>query len=179
MAGKKGADKLGDRQSKFVDEYLIDLNATQAYIRAGYSARGAEVSAHRLLRIPKVQVVLEKRMKERSVRTGITVDRVLQEYGRIAFADSRKFFSTSGSLVPIHQLGDDEAAVIAGMDVSRPLGSDDAAPAEVLKIKLVNKLGALDSVARHLGMFLGKDSLDLTLGAALAERLNRARNRTK
>lgn len=78
---------LTPRQQRFVDEYLIDLNATQAAIRAGYSAGSAEVEGSRLLRNAKVAAEVSSRKAERSERTEITQDRVLAELWAIATAD--------------------------------------------------------------------------------------------
>lgn len=66
------------RQERFVQEYLVDLNATQAAIRAGYAKRGAEVTGHRLLRNPKIQCAIQAAQKRREKRVEITQDFVLQ-----------------------------------------------------------------------------------------------------
>lgn len=71
--------KLSPKQQLFADEYLIDLNATQAAIRAGYSPKTADVKGSQLLGIVKVRTYIEQKMAERSRRTGINQDRVLQE----------------------------------------------------------------------------------------------------
>lgn len=75
------------KQARFVDEYLIDLNATRAAIRAGYSVKTAEVQGSRLLRDAKVQAAISARQAQRSERTEITQDRVLEELWAIATAD--------------------------------------------------------------------------------------------
>lgn len=158
MGGKSG--KLTHQQAKFVEEYLVDLNATQAAIRAGYSAKTAEWIGPKLVTKSHVADAIQAEMEARSKRTLITADRVLAEYAKLAFLDPRKFYDDKGCLIPIHELPDDAAACIAGMDVSTErIGKDaDGEPefATVRKIKLVDKKGALDSVARHLGMFNDK-----------------------
>lgn len=78
---------LTDKQSRFVDEYLVDLNAKQAAIRSGYSAKTAEFQASRLLRNGKVQAAVAEAMKARSKRTDITQDAVLELWWRLANAD--------------------------------------------------------------------------------------------
>ena len=78
---------LTPKQRKFVEEYLIDLNATQAAIRAGYSADTAHVQGPRLLENVRVRSLLEASLKERSARTKITADKVLQHWWDIATAD--------------------------------------------------------------------------------------------
>jgi len=80
----KGAAELTARQSRFVDEYLKDLNAAQAYQRAGYKAKGnaAETNAVRLLRNAQVQAAIQERMDQRSERTQIDADYVLHGIAR-------------------------------------------------------------------------------------------------
>lgn len=150
---------LSPKQAKFVEEYLLDLNATQAAIRAKYSPKMADKIGSQLLGKTRVAEAIQKAMAARSKRTEISQDRVLQEYAKLAFLDPRKFYDEDGRLVPIHKLPADVAAAIAGMDVfSEKIGEKDGVPeyAEVRKIKLADKKGALDSVARHLGMFNDK-----------------------
>lgn len=79
--------KLTERQKRFADEYLIDLNATQAAIRAGYSENTAEQAASRLLTFVKIQEYIQERMKERQRRTEITQDMIVGELKKIGFAD--------------------------------------------------------------------------------------------
>lgn len=151
---------LNEKQQRFVDEYLIDLNATAAYKRAGYEAEGnaAEVNACRLLSNAKVAEAIAKRMKDREKRTEITQDRVLQEYAKLAFLDPRRFYNEDGALIPVHQLDADVAAALVGVDVHEEK-VDGVAVGQTKKIKFVDKKGALDSVARHLGMFNDKMAL--------------------
>lgn len=149
---------LNARQSLFVAEYLKDLNATQAAIRAGYSQKTAEVQAHHLLRNPKIAAAVKQAMEKRGTRCQISQDRVLEEYARLAFFDVRRLFDADGKPIPITQLDDDTARVIVGLDVAT-IWNKDAGLSEVLKYKLADKKGALDSVARHLGMFIDKTQL--------------------
>ncbi|WP_239379212.1 terminase small subunit, partial [Pseudomonas aeruginosa] len=78
---------LTDKQRRFVDEYLVDLNATQAAIRAGYSAKRADAIGHENLRKPEVAAFLAERQQELQERTEITQDMVLKRYWEIATAD--------------------------------------------------------------------------------------------
>lgn len=80
-------DVLTEKQKKFVDEYLIDLNATQAAIRAGYSEKTADVQASRLLVNVKVQEYLQQKQKELQDRTGVTQDKIIAELVKVAFGD--------------------------------------------------------------------------------------------
>ena len=78
---------LNPRQQSFVREYQIDLNGTQAAIRAGYSPNGADVQAVRLLGDARIQALIAGQREKRADRLEITADRIMQEYARIAFAD--------------------------------------------------------------------------------------------
>lgn len=151
---------LTAKQQRFVEEYLKDLNGTQAAIRAGYSQKTATVIAAENLTKPNVQAAIAEGMQKRSSRTGITADRVLQELGRLAFVDIRRAYNADGSLKPLHELDDDTAAAVAGMDVTE-IGIGDDAIGFVKKIKLSDKKGALELVMRHLGMLSPPGHVDL------------------
>jgi len=156
------------KQKRFIDEYLIDLNATQAAIRAGYSSKTASVIGDENLRKPYIQAELSARMKDREKRTEITQDRVLNELAKIGFADIRKavqwgdglsvqdpesgeiVISNGVSLIGSEQIDNDTAAAI----------SEISQTAQGLKIKMHDKKGALVDIGRHLGMF--KDKVELT-----------------
>jgi phage terminase small subunit len=148
--------KLTAKQQKFVNEYLIDLNATQAAIRAGYSKRNADKIGHELLGKTRVSAYLSERMKARESRTEITQDRVLAEYAKLAFLDPRRFYDESGALIPVNELPADVAAALVGIDVVDSVDKDSNSVITTKKVKFVDKKGALDSVARHLGMFNDK-----------------------
>lgn len=81
--------KLTDKQNMFVAEYLIDLNATKAAIRAGYSEKNAFKIGSDLLQKSTIQAALQQRMKDREARTAITADRVLKELAKAAFVDPK------------------------------------------------------------------------------------------
>ena len=165
---------LNERQKLFVAEYLKDLNATQAAIRAGYSAKTAYAIAEKLLRKAEIKQAIQEAMKARSDRTEITQDRVLQELARLAFFDPRKMFHGDGSPKAIHELDDDTAAAISGLDVVN-VGNSEIGIGQVLKYKIADKGAALANAMRHLGMFT--DKLDVSITGALAERLARAKKR--
>jgi phage terminase small subunit len=150
--------KLTDKQAQFVEEYLIDLNATQAAIRAGYSAKTAYSAGERLLRDVEIQKRLTKRAQDRAARTEITQDRVLKELGRLAFLDIRKAFDADGQLKAIHDLDDDTAAAISGIEVSE-ITSGENVIGSLKKIKLSDKKGSLELLGRHLQMWNDKLAL--------------------
>lgn len=155
---KTKVQELTPKQDRFVQEYLIDLNATQAAIRAGYSARTAEWQGPQLLGKPHVAKAIQASMRRREARTEITQDRVLKEVARLAFLDIRKAFDADGNLKPLHELDDDTAAAIAGMDVTEMKGMDGSLSV-LKKVKLSDKKGALELLMRHMGMLNDKVKL--------------------
>lgn len=150
--------KLTPKQQRFVDEFLIDLNATQAYIRAGYSPKSADSNAATLKGNQRVAEAISRAMAELAKRTGVNQERIIREYARIAFADPRKVIEWGPDGVTLRDsslLDEDDAAIVA--EVSET-------PSEYgrsIKIKFHDKKGALDSLGKHLGMF--RDKLDVTI----------------
>ncbi len=155
--------ELTPKQARFVDEYLVDLNATAAARRAGYSARTAHSIGEENLRKPEIQEAVQARMKDRQNRTEITADRVLKELARVAFFDPRKLFNPDGSPKPINELDDDTAAALAGMDVLEEFdgsGKDRVFVGYTKKYKVSDKNTALTNAMRHLGLL--KDKVEVT-----------------
>ena len=152
--------KLTPRQALFIEEYLKDLNATAAYIRAGYRGRGnsAEANAARLIRNDKVAAAIEVAKKERAERTKITQDDVLKELGRIAFFDIGRAFTPDGVLKPLDEMDEDTRRALAGLEVVS-LTSDGEHVGTLKKVKIADKLGALGKLAQHLGMLDPKITL--------------------
>ena len=145
--------KLTDKQKMFVAEYLIDLNATQAAIRAGYSAKTAYRIGAELLQKTSVQEAIQKRQKDREARTGVTADRVLTELARVAFGDPRKVMSWGPdgvTLTSSRDLSDDEAALVA--EASETTSANGGS----IKMKMNDKMKALELLGKHLGMFTDK-----------------------
>lgn len=156
------ADALTEKQKRFCEEYIIDLNATQAAIRAGYSRDTAGSIGHENLKKPEIQEYLSQRQLELQEATGITQKKVLEEYAKVAFLDIRRFYTTDGALKPINELDDESAGALACVEVYEERISDVDADENVTagmtkKIKTYDKVKALDSLARHLGLF-GKDN---------------------
>lgn len=150
---------LTDKQARFVEEYLVDLNATQAAIRAGYSEATARSIGSENLTKPDVAEAIQAAMAERSKRTNVTADKVVAELARIAFTDIRKAVRWGGQpkvtpdglvypveLVPSEDMDGDTAAAV----------SEVALTAQGVKIKMHDKRAALVDLGKHLGMFVDK-----------------------
>ncbi|WP_440064370.1 terminase small subunit [Pseudomonas syringae] len=164
---------LTAKQQRFVDEYLIDLNATQAATRAGYSKKTANEQGSRLLANVSVSAAIRQGMNARSGRVEITQDMVLKELAKIGFSDIRKVVrwgetqvrmidgeeDCAEDMVPYHglalidsaEIDDNTAGAIAEVSQGR----------DGLKVKLHDKKGALVDIGRHLGMFSAPGHLSL------------------
>lgn len=148
---------LTPKQKLFVDEYLIDLNATQAAIRAGYSPNNADKIGSELLGKTRVSDAISKAMAERSRRTGINQDRILMELAKIALVNPANVVDFDEATILDSALPEDLAAV-ASVKVKRfPTKEGEGIERE---IKFYDKTKALDLAGRHLGMF--KDKLEVS-----------------
>jgi len=141
---------LTDMQKRFVDEYLIDLNATQAAIRAGYSANTAQEQGSRLLSNVIVREALNKAIARQSKRTGVTADRVIREFARIGFANVGQILDDcNGGL--LDGLSEDDTAAISSVKTKLLKVQDDNVIME-REIKFHDKTKALEMLAKHLGI---------------------------
>ncbi|MGK4923153.1 terminase small subunit [Bordetella hinzii] len=162
--------KLTDKQRRFVDEYLVDLNATQAAIRAGYSEKTAYSIGNENLSKPEIAEAIQAAQAERAKRTEITQDMVLRELAKIGFSDIRKIVRWGKTELRVTDAGDDEGEVTEAYHGLALVSADEiddntaAAISEIsegregLKVKLHDKKGALVDIGRHLGMF--KDRIE-------------------
>lgn len=141
---------ITEKQKKFVEEYLIDLNATQAAIRAGYSVKNAGKIGHELLEKTRISNEVTKKIAERSRRTGINADRVLIELAKIAFVNVDDVIESKDATLKENASRDDLAAI---QSIKVKTFGEDGVERE---IKLADKLKALDMLGRHLGMWNDK-----------------------
>ena len=116
------------KQQRFVEEYLVDLNATQAALRAGYSAKTARTIAAENLAKPNIQARISTLKQARSERTQIEADRVVQELARVAFARMGQIATWGPDGVTLHTSAElDEATEAAIQEVSEgPYGTKDS-----------------------------------------------------
>ena len=142
------------KQKRSVEEYLIDLNATQAAIRAGYSPDTAKSIGSENLTKPDIQARIAKAMAERSRRTGVNADRVIMELAKIAFVNASDVIDADTATVKADALPEDTAAI---QSVKVKTFGEDGLEREV---KMADKLKALELLGKHLGMF--KDKVELS-----------------
>lgn len=149
--------KLTAKQQRFCDEYLIDLNATQAAIRAGYKRSDyTDTNANKLLENTRIAETIEKAMAERSKRTGINQDRVIQELARIAFVNASDVIDPEDASVR-PDATEDDLACIQSVKVKTMDGEKGSSIER--EVKLNDKMKALELLGKHLGMF--KDKIEL------------------
>jgi len=152
---------LTSKQERFVAEYLIDLNATQAAIRAGYSEKTAKQQGTENLAKPAIADAIQKALARRSARTEITQDAVLQELAKIGFANMADYMRPGANGDPIldfSQLTRDQAAALTEVTVETYTEGrgDEAEDVKRVKFKLADKRAALVDIGKHLGMFTNK-----------------------
>ncbi len=151
---------LTPKQAAFVREYLIDKNATQAAIRAGYSRKTARQIGEENLSKPDIRLAIDAGMAESAQRAGLAADEVRANLARVLRFDPRKLFNRDGTMKPIHELDDDTALCLTGIEVvtmAGPPGEDGeegaATPLFVKKIKWETKSTAMEQAMKMLGMF--------------------------
>lgn len=163
---QKDADGLTDRQRAFIREYLVDLNAGAAAIRAGYASKTARDTGAKVLGHPVVAKAIKKAMDERAKRTEITADMVLRELAKVGFSDLRDVATWTEDGVefkPSADLDDDAAKTIKSVKSKRRTTTDkegNISETVELEITREDKVAALEKIGRHLGMF--NDKLTLT-----------------
>ena len=147
---------LTPKQLLFCTEYLTDMNATRAALRAGYSSSTALNG--QLMNIPKIKCYLQQQTQQRMERVQFTHDQVLRELGKIAFGNMADYFAADGSIKPMNEVGNDAKAALWSVSVS-DAGSggsvigDNTDSKRLLKFRMYNKLSALDKIAKHIGFY--------------------------
>lgn len=167
--------ELRGKQALFVAEYLVDLNATQAAIRAGYSAKTATEIGHENLRKPQIAAAIAAANAERSRRTGITADRVLEELAVIAFQDPRHY---KPQLLGGIELAEGAPATamraVSSIKVKQYMHYPRGLVSET-EFKFWDKNSALENLGRHFKLFT--DVKEVKDAGGFADRLRAARER--
>lgn len=145
---------LTPQQKKYVREYLFDLSVTKAAIRAGYSIKTAAFSGSRLMGDPRVKEAIKEAQTELGDKTGITPERILQEYAKIAFANIKDYMSQNEdgeTVVDLEAISRDAAAAITEINVENTRTKSGVI--KKIKVKPADKIAALTQLGKHLGMF--------------------------
>ena len=173
---------MNDKQARFVAEYRKDLNATQAYIRAGYSEKGAAQSAEKLLRNPEIAAAVAEKTEAQLEKANLTAELVLEEMRRVAFSNVQDLFDATGNLRPIHELTREQAACIASLEVIiKNAEAGDGHLDRVHKIKIWDKPRVLEMLGKHFALLTERvlHTADDSLIEALHAGRQRAAKRVK
>ena len=166
---------LTPKQSLFVDEYLKDLNATQACIRAGYSKKTAEFQGSRLLSNDKVSEAVAVGIEKRTKRTQIGADYVLNRLAEIDQLDVADILDNTGNFKPVLEWPKVWRQTISGLDVQEIMLGD--TESVIRKIKWPDKLRNLELLGKHVDIGAFRERIDMNVNLSLAERMAKARER--
>jgi len=148
---------MQDNHIKFADKYFETLNASQSAIYAGFSEDTSRQIGYNLLQREDVQGYIENLRLEQQSKHGVTKDRLIEEYAKIAFFDIREVFDVDGGLINIKQLDDKSAGAIASIKSSEEWGEDDNGDKTIVgtlkEVKVFDKIRALQDLGKHLGLF--------------------------
>lgn len=143
--------EITEKQKRFCEEYLIDINGTQAAIRAGYSENTANEQASRLLTNVNISNYIEELRKAQQKRTEITADQVIKELAKVGFSNIQDYITDSNLISDLSKTDKGKAAAVAS--VKKSVTRFDGGEKEVVEFKLWNKVDALEKLGRHLGIF--------------------------
>ena len=144
--------ELSIKQKRFCREYIKDFNATQAYIRAGYSKNGATQSAFKLLMNADIQAYLSVLMKKQADRSEKTADDVIDHLTKIAFSNLKDYVKWNKDGVQIKSSGSKKVDGAMVSEVSETITRN----TRKKHIKLKDGLKALELLGRHFGIFNDK-----------------------
>lgn len=169
---------LNDRQTRFVAEYLIDLNASQAAIRAGYSPINANVTGPRLLSDVRIAAAVAAGKTRQLQTADISAVRVLEELRRLATVDLRSFFDEDGNFKRIQDLTPEQGAALAGFEVVKKNAEAGDGKVDVIhKFKVWDKPRSLEMLAKHFGLLV--ERMEISGKLSLPDRLTSARDRIR
>ena len=151
---------LSPKQQRFADEWLIDMNATAAAIRAGYSPKSAEQQGSALLRNPKVRAYIDTRLAEISRRTGINQERIIRELARISLVNPVNVVNFETGEIRSTATEDDLSA-IQSVKVKTIGYTEDGEPLLEREIRFHDKNRALELLGKRFGMWLDRQQVDV------------------
>ena len=151
------------KQEAFVREYLIDLNATQAAIRAGYSERTAASQGERLLRNVDVAAAIKAAQDERAERTQVDADWVLKRLNLEATADLADLYDEAGGLRPVHEWPLIwRQGLVAGIEAVEEKDHEGRVIGVVKKVKLSDRIKRIELIGKHVGVQAFKERIEHT-----------------
>ncbi|WP_103108461.1 terminase small subunit [Brevibacillus reuszeri] len=163
---------LTEKQRRFADEYLIDLNATQAAIRAGYSTQSAREIASENLSKPNIRAYIDQRLAEHSRRTGANQERIMRELARIAFLNPLDIANFDDATLR-EDVSPDDAAAIASVKV-KTIPTPEGVIVE-REVKFADKIKALELLGKRFAMWTDKQQIDGALSVTVIKDINRVK----
>lgn len=156
MPKKHKTDRLRPKHARFVREYIVDLDATKAAIRSGYSDKTAGQIGWQLLQKTTIQSALAVAQAELAAKSGVTPEKIIQGFAQGAFYDIADFYDKDGNLKNVHDIPKEARSALAGLEVEELYagnGESRVNIGQVKKVKLVSRHQNLDSLAKHLGLY--------------------------
>lgn len=167
---------LTPKQERFVAEYLVDLNATQAATRAGYSAKTAYSVGNENLSKPEIAEAIAKARTRQLQQADISAVRVLEELRRLSFSDLSRLVDVQGRLLPLHEMPEDVRASIASVKLTKKnLTTGDGVVDDVIEVKLWDKVRSLEMLAKHFKLLT--DVVQVQDAQSAIQRLHEGRAR--
>lgn len=160
---------LKGKQQRFVAEYLVDLNATQAAVRAGYSPRTAHAIGHELLTKPEIRKAVGAAEKKHLERLDAKGQKVLDELAHFAHSDVGEAFDENGALLPLKQMPERVRRAIASIEVLEETDSEGVVIGHLKKVKFWPKDKGLELLGKHQRLFV--DKVEHDVGPSLEELL--------
>lgn len=166
---------LTQKQRLFVDEYLIDLNATQAAIRAGYSKKTAGQIGDENLKKPQIAIAIKESMDSRNKRVQINADYVLTRLVEIDQLDVLDILDNAGNFKPIMEWPKTWRQTLSGVDLQEIMSGD--VETVIRKIKWPDKLRNLELLGKHVAVSAFREQVEVNVTHTLSERMAKARER--
>lgn len=175
---RRSNSELNEFQARFCREFLVDKNATQAAIRAGYAKDSASVKGSQLLSIAKIQDRINSLIALQEKRLDIKADEILKELRRVGMSDVRELYKEDGTVKHPTEWPDDLARAVSSIEVEELfefVNGEKVWIGYTKKIKLWSKTQALDMLGKHKKLFT--DRVELDVSDNLADKIAAARAR--
>lgn len=174
---KPAKRKLTPKQERFVAEYLVSLNATDAARKAGFGKKAASSVGYEYLRKPHIAAAVAAGKTKQLASCELSASRVLEEMRRLAFLDARSFFDRKGNLIPLHKLTAEQGSALSGFEaIIKNAKAGDGVTDTIHKIKFWDKPRTLEMLAKHFALL--HDVVTVKGEAELVAFLQGARRRT-
>ncbi|WP_047277562.1 terminase small subunit [Pseudomonas lundensis] len=173
---------LTAKQQRFIVEYLIDLNATQAAIRAGYAVKGAKDQAYQLMQRPEVVAAIKEAMEARNQRTKVDADYVLNRLTEIDQMDLLDILDDDMSIKPLSKWPKVWRQSLSGFDIAEMfegVGKERDLVGLMKKIKWPDKVKNLELLGKHVNVNAFREQVAVDVTLSLSQRMAKARERTR